>query len=56
MVSCLQFLHFSRKTSEMHMLSICCFIIVIFPTFSILPKFSIGLWASADPGISGGGG
>jgi hypothetical protein len=28
----------------MHMLSICCFIIVIFQTFSILPQFSIGLW------------
>jgi hypothetical protein len=35
---------FSSKASEMHMLSICCFIIAIFPTFSILPKFSIGFW------------
>jgi hypothetical protein len=32
MVSCLQFLHFSSRASEMHMPSICCFIIATFPT------------------------
>jgi hypothetical protein len=31
------------QKSEMHMLSVCCFIIATSPTLSILPKFSIGL-------------
>jgi hypothetical protein len=35
MISCLQFLHFSSKTSQVHMLS---------PILSILPQFSIRLW------------
>jgi hypothetical protein len=34
MISCLKFLHFSSKTSQVHML---------FPILSILPKFSIRL-------------
>jgi hypothetical protein len=44
MVSWLQFLRFSSKASEMHMLFIFCFIIATFPTLSIPPKFPIRLW------------
>jgi hypothetical protein len=37
MVACQQFFQFSSK-------AICSFIIATFPTFSILPEFSVALW------------